>query len=207
MHISTIKTNNLNSQSFCKKLVATCNVKTRNDNSKECNIYQLDKKKDTRYFLNLGESRNWDENKFLGISNQLMLSPLLSSHIIPYVMEDEKGDCLGYISVLKDEDKGEKASIQYLETCPKHSSNNKERQIKYIGESLLAFVVSLAKNEDVARVCVPTYSSSAKPFYYWKCCFREDKDKKDGLVLDRRNYDKFLDRHNKKVGSEITFIA
>lgn len=194
-----------NNLSFGKTLAASCSVRTNTGDVEQCNIYELDKKDDKDYFLKLKNNPSWEDNKYLDIVNSLMFSTYISLNIKSYAMENSDGDCLGYVRAISDGREHEKKSITYIETCPEYSSNNKKRELKYIGQSLMAFIVGLAKKEDKDSVCIPSVAKGASKFYQKKCFFKKDKTSTNGLVLNNKYYDKFLKKHKKNTQSEIKF--
>lgn len=191
--------------SFGKTLTASCGIKTNAGNIKQCNIYELDKNDDKDYFLKLKGNPAWENSQYVDIVNSLMFSPHISLDIKSYAMEDSDGACLGYIRTIADGRKKEKKRITYLETCPQYSAENKKRELKYIGQSLMAFIVGLAKKEDKDRVCIPSVTKSATKFYEKKCCFKKDNVTIDGLILKNKNYDKFLKKHKRNTHTDITY--
>lgn len=193
--------------SFGKQLMATCQVKTRNGEVKPCKIYEINKKDDIDYFCKLKDSREWADGEYLEITNQMMLSPLLNNGLRTYCLESDEDGCIGFVSTQDFDFIPDKTYVEFLETVPEHTSLNKKRGIKYIGQTLMAFVVGLAAKEDKKRVCVSTTAPKSKKFYTKGCGFRQDYRGQDGLILNAQSYNKLLDKHRTNTGKEIEFIA
>ena len=138
--------------------------------------------------------------------HQIMNSPFLAKSARTYTLENSNGDCLGYIATLILNTARNKENIQYLEVCPSFAFANGERSLKYIGQSLVSFLIAQAQREGKSKVCVPVYSTSAKDFYYKKCGFEYDDEREDGFAIERENFDKALDNLKNKIGSEINFV-
>ena len=115
-------------------------------------------------------------------------------------MENPKGNCLGYIIVETDFDVPERKDVVYLETCPKYNSSNPKRTIKYIGETLLAFVVKIAQKNNKKFISIPIWSKTAENFYKENCGFEE---KEACLYLYRELFDSFLSKNKKHTKSSI----
>lgn len=197
-----------NSVLFGKSLVASCNVKRKTGELEECDIYELDKKEDFDYFLKLKNNPDWANGKYVTITNNLFLSPYSSKRANMYAIEDKFGSCLGYVRTISVDDCEKNEQIEFLETCPTLSSNNKKRQVKYVGQSLVAFVVGMAKRENKQSVYVPIVAQSARKFYQKKCYFKNDTAFKNcGVVLENSNYDKLLKKHRKNTHSAITYYV
>lgn len=192
---------------FGKSLVASCNVKRKSGELEECDIYELDKKEDFDYFLKLKNNPDWANGRYVTITNNLFLSSYSSKRANMYALEDKLGSCLGYVRTISVDDCEKNEQIEFLETCPTLSSNNKKRQVKYVGQSLVAFVVGLAKRENKQSVYVPIVAQSARKFYQNKCYFKNDTLIRNGVVLENSNYDKLLKKHRKNTHSAITYYV
>ncbi len=195
------------SVSFGKKLVAKCSVKTATEKEKPCEIYELSKKDDIDYFCKLKNSPEWEDSEYLELTNQMMLSPLLSNGLRTFSLETKDNVCIGFVTTIDYDFEPNKTNVEFLETCPMYSSKNKEREIKYIGQTLMAFVVALAQKNKKDKVCVPTVAPKSKKFYGKACGFRQDYKDNDGLILNKQSYEKFLKKHQTNTGKEIEFIV
>lgn len=193
--------------SFGKQLMAKCQVKTTSGGTIPCKIYELDKKEDIDYFCKLRKSEEWEDSEYLEIANQMILSPLLSDDLRTYSIENEQEKCIGFVSTQSFDFIPDKTYVEFLETCPEYTSKNKKRGIKYIGQTLLTFVVGLAAKEDKKRVCIPVTAPKSKKFYTRGCGFRQDYNGKDGLILNAQSYDKLRVRHKENTGKEIEFVV
>lgn len=192
---------------FGKSLVASCSVKRKTGELEKCHIYKLNKAEDFDYFSKLKDSPNWENDKYVSITNGLFLSPYSSKNANLYAIEDKSGSCLGYVRTISVEDCEKREQIDFLETCPTLSSNNKKRDVKYVGQSLIAFIVGLAKNENKQGVYVPVVAKNARKFYLKKCYFKNDTALKHGVVLDNSDYEKILKKHRNNTQSAITYYV
>lgn len=197
----------IESISFGKKLMARCQIKTNSGEIKPCEIYELKKEEDIDYFCKLKKNPEWENGEYIEITNQMMLSPLLNKGLRTFSLETKDEGCLGYISTHDFDFIPNKTYVEFLETCPQYTSQNKKRKIKYIGQSLMAFVVGLAQEQNKTRVCITTTAPKSKKFYSRACNFRQDYNGNDGLILNSQSYQKFLNRHKENTGKEIEFIA
>lgn len=192
---------------FGKHLMANCQIQTNTGKAKPCKIYELTKEEDIDYFCQLKKSPQWVNSEYLEMTNQMMLSPLLSNGLRTFGLETEEEGCIGFVTTVDYDFEPNKTNIEFLETSPKYIAKNKKRELKYIGETLMAFVIGLAQKNEKDKVCVRTVAPKSRKFYGKACSFREDYKGKDGLVLNKQSYNKFLDKHKEKTGSEITFIG
>lgn len=192
--------------SFGKTLVATCQIKSKSNDVQKCNIFELNEKSDCDYFEKELKRDEWENSKYMKAMHQIMNSPFLSKSTRTYSLESQQGDCLGYIATLELNTAKNKENIQYLEVCPSFAFANGERNLKYIGQSLVTFLIAQAQKEGKSKVCVPIYSTSAKDFYYKKCGFEYDEERVDGFAIERKNFDKALDNLKNKTGAEINFV-
>lgn len=200
MKISVLNSN----INFGKTLAASCFVKSSKGDNVACSIFKLNRNEDKDYFLNLKTNPDWTNGKYVSINNTLFLSPCASSSASLYVLEDEQGSCLGYLRTSSDENEQNMEQILFLETCPQFASRNKNRDIKYVGQSLIAFIVGLAQKKNRNSVYVPFVEHSANKFYR-KCEFRKNKEYNHGLVLQTNKFEKFINKYNKNVGNKITY--
>lgn len=191
---------------FGKTLVATCQIKSKSNDIQKCNIFELNDKSDCDYFEKELKRDDWANSKYMKAMHQIMNSPFLAKSARTYTLENSNGDCLGYIATLILNTAKNKENIQYLEVCPSFAFANSERNLKYIGQSLVTFLIAQAQKEGKSKVCVPVYSTSAKDFYYKKCGFEYDDERVDGFAVERENFSMVLDSLKNKTGSEINFV-
>lgn len=189
--------------SFGKKLVGTCQIKSSNDEAQCCKIYELTPQRDKFYFHKLKNNPNWQDNKYLGIMDGLMQSPAPSTNSRAFCIEKDN-ECLGYV---RTQENGDKTQIDYLETCPKYQTKNKQRNTQNIGQTLLAFIITLAKKDEKEEIRIPYPAKSAIPFYKKKFNFRTEDIGTKKLILDEDKFDKALEKYNKNTGVNLELKA
>lgn len=194
-------TNISNSLSFKKKLEATCHV-LKDNHPYKCGIYSLNQREDADYFVDYNRSTQWKNSTYwINMDEELRE---FYDHEKFYVMEDKDDNCLGFIKV-RSVSKKLPRTVIFFETNPQYANGNKNRNIKYVGETLLAFVTKLAKKEKspVVNISVPTGSSI--PFYKDKCGFAIQKGL--GLILSTEDYKKFIEQNEAHTGKKIWLKA
>ena len=203
--------NNLNNVSFQKKLMAKCSV-IKYDEPIDCRIYSLeaDKKQDRNYFKNLEEDRIWQDNYFVSSLNVAINNKFTSPNdyyksVDIFVLEDRDESCLGYCEI--DRVQKRRMSLNYLETAPEYVNDrkNKKSNIRYIGESIISFLVLLAKKED-KNLTVWTPSDSARPFYQKKIGFNSPRVNYV-LSLDRNLYDTVVNKNKAHTTTGVVLLS
>jgi len=195
----SMKVQNFNPVNFQKRLVATCKIGSA-DNSCDAKIYLLDKKDDYYELKEAKNSENWEGNYYLNnIQENFCLDFKKINH---HIMENPNGDI---ICVTKSAKKGKKTSLEYIETAPKLSCYNHIRALKYIGETMLAFLAKDAK-ESRKILVVPTVAERPKTlnFYYNQCGF--DKNGLTNAIMPREKVDRFLKNNEKHTGGPINLL-
>jgi len=188
-----------NNISFGKKLIATCCVKKNKNKQVNCNIFELNKKEDSDYFEKVERKKTWEFNTYLHEADFALNEEFPAEKI--YSIETRKKECLGYILI---EETEKSADIGLLETCPIHSFKNKERDIKYIGETLITFCTELAKRHNLGKICVPIMSSKAKMFYLDNCNFVFSNE--EGAILHSSKFDSIIEQNEMHTGCKINFF-
>lgn len=191
----------LNNICFQKKLMAKCMV-GEPSNQKKAKIYKLEYPQDINYYTKYDKSSEWEGSFYID------RMPENFSDYVPnidyYVMEDADGQMISY-SVLKR--KKNCNDLQYIETMPKMSSYNmSNRKTKYIGETMLAFLVGVTKKDNksfhVSRIA---QRPKTKSFYFDLCKFTPINDGLGGF-LDKENFKKFIKRNVSHTGKEIEMV-
>ncbi len=190
-----------NSLSFKKKLEAKCCV-LKDSKPYSCKIYSLDAQKDSDYFMDYSRSLQWQKSIYWKDMDEEL--KYFTDHEKFYVMEDKNNDCLGFIKVLAERKKLPK-SVIFFETNPQYASSNSNRNIKYIGETLLAFVTKLAQKDESFMVNISIPTSDSIPFYRDKCGFNSSQG--TGLVLVSDNYKKLIEQNELHTGKKIRLRA
>ena len=187
--------------SFEKKLVANCSIKN-NEQKEDCKIYKLNKKEDRRYFLDLSKNKEWNHFHYIYVADGEFRNGLLPSEF--YVLETEDEKCLGYCQVVTDEEEYDELYI--LETKPSEIADNENRQRKYIGETLLSFLVKKAFKKGKKQFLINYPAPSAYFFYEDKCGFKYDR-KQERLALTPIASEKLISQNEKHTNGKIEIIA
>lgn len=197
MRINTIATN----LSFKKDLIATADVLRKGKNY-ECNIFELNNVKDFFYFEKVKQDPNWNKAEYL---NEIAEDfPMNFPTEKTYTIENEEEQCLGFTTV-EFFDK-ERMEISLLETCPKFAHQRGRREIKYIGQAIINFLINIAQERNIQKITVPISSNKSKKFYE-RCGFKTSNIlKEDDATLLSKNYDKALAEYN-RFNKEIKIIA
>lgn len=191
----SLKSNNIN---FQKTLSAKCSLKAK-DKGVRCSIYNLCDSDDRWYFKKLMHNESWKNAHYLEAIDCDINDEALREDI--FVLEDEENNCLGFSEFKKYKNK---IWLIFMESRPQDAFSSCLRNIKYIGETMLAFVVSCAKKEGFDMVVVPMYTSDSKGFYE-KCQFKIDSEKEEGLAIKKDSYDKLLSQNQVHINSKEGF--
>lgn len=184
---------------FQKKLKAKASV-SQNEESLPCKIYKLSSKDDRDYFKKINNVDDWENATFRRAFQTILYEPQKCEKL--YVLEDKNNNCLGFMTLVDNKEKKRKF-VEYLETCPKNAYENCNRNIKYIGETLLSFAVALGKKEKISMLEIPVALKSAEAFYTDKCGFLNRGF--FGLYLSSEQFQNFLNQNEKHTGSKIKF--
>ncbi len=197
-----MKINSIHSNVFFqKRAVAKANV-LNGSKPISCTIYQLEEDKDWRYFNKQGAA--WKDAEYVDlIADYLKMVHCKKdfSYSGVYVIENQYGECLGYCEYGENKDKN---TLYLLETHPKHQNQNVKRKLKYIGETLLAFLakMSVAKDGDFEVYYV---AKDARDFYA-KCGFLGLTDSKI-IVKDKNILQKLINQNTRHTKKEIELIG
>lgn len=173
--------------SFQKKFLTTATVLKRGRNY-ECNIYELDPTEDKDYFSKVYNDRAWKKSVYIKEMKEDF--PENYPKEKTYTIEDTNEKCLGFINI---EDCYDTIEINLLEVCPKLSYKAKRRKTKYIGQGLINFLISLAKEQEKKRITVPIVRIGAEGFYE-KCGFELVNNPMEDALLTSNNFDKVLEK-------------
>ena len=187
--------------SFEKKLVANCAIKNKKQ-TEPCKIFRLDRKEDRRYFVDLSKNKDWIHFHYIHVADSGFRHDFLPNEF--YVLETQDEKCLGYCEVATDEDKSDELFL--IETIPSESSKNPTRERKYIGETMLAFLVKRALDKGKKYFFIDCPSASAYSFYKDKCGFRLNK-KEDKLALTPALSRRLINKNEKHTNSTIEIIG
>ena len=192
--------------SFGKQLVATGDY-LKEDKVCPCFFYKLCK--DDK--LQIEGSIAKDEWQGIELVDSLVYNMNEFSKDEFYSIEDSDGMLLGATEIYDEKIEGiNSKNIHIIETCPKCSSKNIHRKEKYIGESLLAFIVKLAKKENKEMVYISVAEATALSFYTDKCFFtqRQEVQKLEDspVFLMDSDFDKLIDRNEEHTKNQIKFV-
>lgn len=194
-----MRISNSNLISFQKRLVANAIIK-ENGKNEPVGIFLLDKEDDCAILNNAKRSEDW-ENEFY-LSNILSCFYFDYKKANHYVMQNADGDT---ICISKTSPKGNKVNLDYIETAPRLSTYNPIRNTKYIGETMLAFLVKEANSHKKSfRVPIVAVRPKTLNFYYKQCGF--DKDGTNSAIMPKEQALKFIKNNEKHTGSEIKLI-
>ena len=203
-----MKINSINNFiSFKKQLVAT-GAYLSNGESKPCFFYQLKGEEDKLYLEKVLRTDEWQNVELVDSLTDNMVN---FSNDEFYSIEDSKGNCLGATEIYDETIEGmDTKSIHIIETCPKFSTKNEQRNVKYIGESILAFIAKLCKNENKEMIYIPNADTSAKPFYKDKCFFEEktvaDEYGELPVFLMDEAFDDLITQNENHTQEQIEFV-
>ncbi len=196
---------NIKSILFQKKLVASCSVNQKNNGSRPCLIYKLDPNEDKHYLYDLSDNPNWWASRFLYLLQSeldcLSFENKNDAYFSIYSMEDNKGECLALSEII---DCGDSYFLNLLETSPAHSSKSEKSELKYIGESFLSFLASLAKNNNKNNITLASIDTALE--FYTKCHFSK-QDEGKLLSIEKEDFDKLIKQNEKHCGNSVNIIA
>ncbi len=177
---------------FQKKFVSNALV-VKEKTPYKCSIFEINYKDDYDYFDKLALDDKWKNSHFLDEQREDFELDITDEQI--FVMENNQNDCLGFICVSNAGDNKTK-EVSILETCPEYSYRNKRSKYRYIGESLLAFVVKLTKEQKMKILAIPIASKKAHGFYE-KCGFQKgQKGAFNDFYLKKKNFNSFIEQNN-----------
>lgn len=193
-----------NQISFKKTLVAKCAVLKKDNTSIPCEIYNLTEKEDLDYFEKIPNKKDWNKARYLCyLQDDLQTLDEKKNRKI-YTIESQNGDCLGYSEV--DYNENGTNEILLLETVPTQNFANKDKAtFKYIGETLLSFLVKKAKKEKAKLIELQATIFSIN-FYKNKCFFKSPKKEIDPIYLKKRDFSKLIAQNEKHTKSTIELI-
>lgn len=196
-----INTENL---SFQKKLVAKCKIGNAGQNQK-VSIYELDKKKDIMELHKAYLSSLWDDNFYLEEYTDEFEKPDKNPEDKFYIIKDEAGDVI-CISLLNKQNPSENA-IEYIETAPKVSCyNNIDRPIKFIGETMLAFLAKMTRKEGKNLSIKEIADRPLTKNFYFKHCHFTPRGDNDAIMPNDRLKD--LENMNKQhTGKKVKILV
>ncbi len=194
----------LNLVSFKKTLVANCSVIKKDNTKVPCSIYDLNQHDDSDYFEKIPNKNDWNGARYLCYLKEDLAELDDKPDRKIFALEDNNGECLGYSEVLYDENINE---VLFLETVPTQNFSSREKSsFKYIGETLLSFIVKQSKEQKVKSVELQATVASTN-FYKDKCFFKLPIKETDPLYLISRDFSKLIKQNEEHTKSSIELIG
>lgn len=192
--------------SFKKTLVAnTAYIKE----NKVCpaRIYKLDPVKDKNYFFNLENDEDWVYDNYLYFLNKEIHQEANQTDNSNYqreffVMEDEHDECISVLSTETNKYTNE-TNGGFFEVRGDYSSQNKNRNAKYIGESFILFVVKWANDVLGTDFVINLPSSNSRDFYE-KCAFEHISD---GFYFPQEKIESLARQNKAHTGVGVNLVG
>lgn len=197
-----MKLDNINNINFGKIHVANCNV-IKNDTPLPCKIYKLEES-DCDYYCKMKKQDIWQNACFGYCYGLIPPERFIEADI--FAMEDENQKCFGVCEVSSNlSSKG--IYLEAIETAPKYSNKNKQRKIKYIGETLISFLVDYYRKMQ-KTFHVKSALGEAEDFYSKNCHMSIEKEIifKD-YFLPEENVQQLLLQNEKHTKSKIELFG
>ena len=197
MHIQPININ----INFQKRLVANATIQ-RNNKPQEVEIFHLDDPQDNKILDKALDTNEWVGSYYLPDLNIGFLSDFQQNKY--YIMTDKKDKLLCMCVV--NERGNKKNKLEYIETAPKLSKYNKgERKVKFIGETMLAFIAKKGKIDKKGLV-IPNVAQRPETvkFYFNQC--KCTPDGKKGAKMPVDSIDCFVKKNESHTGSKIRIL-
>lgn len=190
-----------NNISFQKSLVAKAKIIV-NGRQESAEIFHLDKNEDMVVFKKNTDNQDWENNYYLADIQEVSPEEAATLRFKIYCIENKEKP-LGYVYISSDFNNIE---VDILETAPVHSTYNSKRTAKYIGETLLSFLATLAKKEGknlTVEGIAPR--EKTKDFYFKQCGFKIAD--KDTGIIPYRLLDNLISQNEKHTGAKIELIG
>lgn len=195
----------LNQFSFKKTLVANCSVIKKEDTVLPCQIFSLSQKEDIDYFEKVNNSKDWECARYLCYLKDDLKTIDDDEDYSIFALETLDGNCLAYAEMVKKTQNVDE--VLYLETVPSQTYlNSHKATCKYIGETMLSFMVKKSKQEKSRRVELHP-SISATSFYLDNCYFSKPHCETDPFYLPRYRYPNLIDKNERHTHSSIELIG
>lgn len=191
-----MKINSITNIFFQKKLVAMGMVGEPNS-QKQVNFYRLELPQDNGYYTKCATSEDWKGNFYIKDIESIIVRGN-KEKLDYYVMEDNEGRTLCY-SALKHKKKEER--LEYLEVMPKISSYNPDRKIKYVGETMVAFLTSIAKKRHKDFFVSEVAPREKTRNFYYKLCQMQKVG--IGAFLPKEEIPELISQNRMHTGSSI----
>lgn len=192
--------NNINNLSFQKRLIANCKIVDKGK-SVPCQIFELNKRDDADYFKSLLKERGWKGQGFVEYIDDIFSHSGCGDAKF-YAIENAKNKKLGFCQIYQEPNQYDELEI--IEVMPKAAHDNSSRNIKYIGETLMTFLVEKAKREGKKSFVIPVPIPDARDFYK-NCGFAECGDR--AFLMKANNFDNLINKNIEHTGSTINFVG
>ncbi len=206
-----MKINSINNLNFEKRLVAKAKIGQK-DNPKKVKIFLMDKAEDYYELFDKLNMPDWKsgcyETAFLhSFCNEYVTERFPKSDF--FVMENNKGEIVTFANITHNcKKKSRDAYLNLLETAPAFktfSQGERKRKYRYAGETMIAFLVNLAKKYKEKYIEL-TYDDDAKDFYRDHCNF--DVDEASGTAkLSASEYDEVLNSNAKNIKNSLEILV
>ncbi len=193
-----MRINNTQNINFQKKLIALGAIK-QGDISKGVKFFHLDKISDMSDLQRAQKSVNWHGNYYL--NDIVDGNGYHISRFDVYTMEDEAQNILGY-SVINQ--KGSQTLLDIIETAPKFSTYRESRPLRYIGETMMAFIATISGKKDIGVNDI-AQRPKTKNFYFSQCRFSKNK-LDDGATLKKTNFKKLIKSNEAHTGKKVELV-
>ena len=204
-----MKINSINNVNFEKRRVAKAKIGQK-DNPKKVKIFLMDKAEDYYELFDKLNMPDWKsgcyETAFLhSFACEYVTESFPKSDF--FVMENNKGEIVTFANITHNcTKKSRDAYLNLLETSPAFKTFSQgERKYRYAGETMIAFLVNLAKKYKEKYIEL-TYDDDAKDFYRKHCNF--DVDEVNGTAkLSQDSYDKILKSNAKHINNSLRILV
>ena len=205
-----MKINSINNVNFEKRLVAIAKIGQK-DNPKKVKIFLMDEAEDYHELFNKLNMPDWKsgcyESAFLhSFACEYVTERFPKSDF--FVMENNKGEIVAFANISHNHTKkSNDAYLNLLETSPafKTFKGERKRKYRYAGETMIAFLVNLAKKYKESFIDLD-YDDDAKDFYRKHCNF--DVDEASGTAkLSQDSYDKILKSNAKHINKSLRILV
>lgn len=170
-------------------------------NRQEVNIYLLDDESDSVEFEKAEKNPIWYGN--------LYVNPMMCGYEVYYddanfySMEDKDGQAICFCETADDKNI---LSLEHIETAPIFSSQFQTNlRLKYIGETMLAFLAKCAKraNKNI-EVRFVRFNENTENFYYNQCHFKNLGKRK--AFLNKNKFDNLIEQNKIHTNSDIVLV-
>jgi len=193
--------NSKNQISFEKTLVANCQILNKGK-QEACRIFELDRKIDFDYFKSLLTDRSWRGQGFVEYIDDIFThkgSPRERFYAIENIRGKKLGFCQIYDTSLGCDE------LEIIETMPSAAHECEKRKRKYIGETLMSFLIKKAQLAGKKEFLIPVPIADAKGFYIDKCGF--ERYGTTSLKMTSNLFDRLLKLNQSHTNGSIDIVG